>query len=78
MALALGASVARELPRGTLLGEWELPAGVFVMGRVPKIDFEHTASGTKLLRLRRLRLALLSSAVFGVIAAGVYLAWRRL
>lgn len=34
MALALGI----EFKRGVLLGEWELPAGVTVLGRVPIID----------------------------------------
>jgi hypothetical protein len=52
MALALGI----EFKRDVLLGEWELPAGVTVLGRVPVIDpspaFLSKATGTPASRPR--------------------------
>jgi polysaccharide biosynthesis transport protein len=41
LSLALGASLAflLELKRNTLLGEWELPADVLVIGRIPQMQF---------------------------------------
>jgi uncharacterized protein involved in exopolysaccharide biosynthesis len=37
LALALGFVIGRELLQNRILGEWELPAGVIVLGRVPQI-----------------------------------------
>jgi len=41
MGLLFGVAAAfgRELNRNVVLGEWELPANVVILGRVPKIDF---------------------------------------
>jgi len=38
LLLALVVSVGRELKKNTLLGEWELPPGVVILGRVPTIN----------------------------------------
>ena len=51
-------AVVKELKNGCLLGEWELPAHVAAIGRVPHIDYVPAG-----VRPRRLRLALVSSAL---------------
>jgi polysaccharide biosynthesis transport protein len=38
LALGISLALAREMRKNVLLGEWELPAGVVVLGRVPNID----------------------------------------
>ncbi len=74
--IGLSFAVVRELKSGSLLGEWELPANVPAIGRVPHIDF--VASGSKPGLLRR---ALVSSAVISlalVVVIGFYFAWSRM
>jgi len=68
-------AVVKELKGGSLLGEWELPAHVAAIGRVPRIEFVPTA------RPRRLRMALVSSALISltvVVVVGLYFAWSRM
>jgi len=43
LVIALLACLGLELRNRTVLGEWELPPGTVVLGRVPVIDM--TASG---------------------------------
>jgi polysaccharide chain length determinant protein (PEP-CTERM system associated) len=77
LALAAAYPLARELKRDAFLGEWELPAHVVAIGRVPLISFAAASSAGA----RLLRRALVSSAVIsvlGVIAVGLYVAWNRL
>jgi succinoglycan biosynthesis transport protein ExoP len=38
LLIGLAVGLGRELKRGRLLGEWELPPGVAIMGRVPWIE----------------------------------------
>jgi len=74
--IGLSFAVVRELKSGSLLGEWELPANVPAIGRVPHIDF--VASGSKPGFARR---ALVSSAVISlalVVVIGFYFAWSRM
>ena len=74
--IGLSFAVVRELKSGSLLGEWELPAHVPAIGRVPHIDF--VASGSKPGFVRR---ALVSSAVISlalVVVIGFYFAWSRM
>jgi polysaccharide biosynthesis transport protein len=69
-------AVVKELKRGCLLGEWELPAHVAAIGRVPRIDFVPAGA-----RPGRLRTALVSSAVISlglVVVVGLYFAWSRM
>jgi hypothetical protein len=76
LLIGLAYAVVKELKRGCLLGEWELPAHVAAIGRVPRIDF--VRSGT---RPGRLRTALVSSAVISlalVVVVGLYFAWSRM
>ena len=44
LLLGLAVGFGRELQQGALLGEWELPAGVPVLGRLPYIDIVAGAS----------------------------------
>src|SRR5262249_42718726 len=37
IALALAFAIVKETKKNTILGEWELPSGVTVLGRVPFI-----------------------------------------
>jgi hypothetical protein len=80
IVLALG----RELRNNTILGEWELPKGVPVLGRIPRIvpavappsPDEQLSRGVA---RRRLRLALIwSSALVVVLAAAAGLYFRGL
>jgi len=69
-------AVVKELKSGCLLGEWELPAHVAAICRVPHIDYVPTSA-----RPGRLRLALVSSALISltlVVAVGLYFAWSRM
>ncbi len=69
-------AVVKELKGGSLLGEWELPAHVAAIGRVPRIEFVPTGR-----RPRRLRMALVSSALISltvVVVVGLYFAWSRM
>lgn len=78
LAIGMAFAVGKELKRNCLLGEWELPEHVAAIGRVPHIEFQ--TQGDAAPPRRRWKLALVSSAVIsliGVIAVGVYLAWKR-
>ena len=75
LVLGLAASIGRELQSGVLLGEWELPAGTAILGRVPRIeptirdmeDHDEPASGKREPASAH-RFAILSSAVLSVLA----------
>ena len=74
LALGFAFAIGMELRRNRLLGEWELPAGVVTIGRVPVIDFSSPTGKGR-------HVALLSSALLsliGIVAAGLYYAWHRL
>jgi hypothetical protein len=84
LLISLATAAARETRRGVLLGEWELPADVVVMGRVPWIEIEvdgSTSSNGRRARNKWLpwkwRLALLSSAVISLVcgSAAIYSGW---
>jgi hypothetical protein len=86
--LAAALAFGRELKKGFLLGEWELPAGIPILCRVPWIELgipapeEGTPEPTSAPpRSRQWRFALVSSAVLSLLvalaAAGYYLKWIR-
>jgi polysaccharide chain length determinant protein (PEP-CTERM system associated) len=84
LVLGLVVGLGNEFKKATLLGEWELPKSTTILGRLPYIEInpgtaEHRLHGDKR-RTRKLRLAILSSAVLsllGIIVAGLYLVSRR-
>jgi len=39
LLFGVAAAFGRELKRNVVLGEWELPADVVILGRVPRIEF---------------------------------------
>jgi len=86
LVIGLGFGVGREFKQDVLLGEWELPQGLVVLGRLPYIEIPMTnesdsaEAGGEPRRNRKRRLVVVSSAVLcllGVIGAGVYLFWQR-
>ena len=81
LGLLLGVALGfgKELQAATLLGEWELPAGTNILGRLPHIKLAppetRTVSGTK--KRSKLKLAILPAALvalLGLVIAGVHLA----
>jgi hypothetical protein len=84
LVLGLVVGLGNEFRKATLLGEWELPVGTTILGRLPYIEIQPANKTDRRSqdggRTRRRRLAILSSAVLsllGIIAAGLYLASRR-
>jgi succinoglycan biosynthesis transport protein ExoP len=89
LLLGLIIGIGRQLSQNTILGEWELPAGVPVLGRVPLIapgseddhPPDHDAVKRKKAAAGKWRLALVSSSLLLVLgtalAAGLYFGhWR--
>lgn len=88
VVLGLGLAAATETKKNAVLGEWELPEGTPVLGRVPYIepprrkrraggDQKNTDKG----KPASWKWVLVSSLVLSLVAtcaAGVYLYWRRL
>jgi succinoglycan biosynthesis transport protein ExoP len=87
LLLGIAAGAALELRQNVVLGEWELPVGVTVLGRLPYIDMTapSVACGPgggmrALFSNRKLRVAVISSALFsllGIAAVGFYLLRSR-
>jgi polysaccharide biosynthesis transport protein len=82
LAFALALPIAKETKKNTVLGEWELPEGLNVLGRVPFIDPDSRSlletAGKQ--RSYRWKWVLLSSIVLSILAscaAGVYFYWER-
>jgi hypothetical protein len=87
LVLGLALGFGKELKSATLLGEWELPSGVTILGRLPHIEITPNDSddaggksphNTKKRSLWRL--AIVSSALvslLGVMAAGLYFVAHR-
>ena len=67
LAVGLLAGFGLELRKAVLLGEWELPQNVLILGRVPVIDMNPSARQTG---GRVLKAALVGCAVVCLIAAG--------
>jgi succinoglycan biosynthesis transport protein ExoP len=83
-ALGMVVAIGKQMIHGALLGEWELPKHVPVLGRIPEIDSSDELKKAKNsrpnLKSRKLRLAVVSSALLlllGVVAAGTYFWWKR-
>lgn len=86
LVLGLALALGREFKESTLLGEWELPSDVTILGRLPYIDVSAAVpsaagpGGEGPTKKRSRKLALVSSAVLsllGVLAAGFYLVSHR-
>lgn len=86
LLIGLVAGFGMEIRQNVILGEWELPADVPVLGRLPYIDMLTPAKPPKFGLLRRvlanpkMRLAVVSSALFsllGIAAVGIYLIRSR-
>jgi hypothetical protein len=83
LGLGIVTAFAIELKKSCLIGEWELPVGTPVLGRVCKIEIpvpDGNGSGIEGSRLRprrNLRLALVSSALLSLLLGVIYFAWKR-
>jgi succinoglycan biosynthesis transport protein ExoP len=81
LTLALAIPIAEETKRNAVLGEWELPEGLNVLGRVPFMDLNREDSPEPAgPRIQRWKWALLSSVILSILAscaAGIYLYWGR-
>lgn len=86
LVIGLAFGLGREFKQNVLLGEWELPQDLTVLGRLPYIEIspadesKTSQEGGKRQRNRKLRLALVSSAILsllGIIGAGIYLFRQR-
>jgi uncharacterized protein involved in exopolysaccharide biosynthesis len=76
LVLAMAAAIGSELKKGILLGEWELPAGVVVLGRVPPIHATREAPVPP--RYTRLIWATALVAVVAcLLGTGVYSGWLK-
>jgi uncharacterized protein involved in exopolysaccharide biosynthesis len=82
LVIGLAFGLGREIKEDVLLGEWELPPHLPILGRLPYIEISLTESagqqpsGGKRFFGRKLRLAVVSSAVvslLAVIVVGIYL-----
>jgi succinoglycan biosynthesis transport protein ExoP len=82
LALALAFPIAKETKKNAVLGEWELPEGLDVLGRVPFIKPDSrglTQNGDSRPTQKR-KWALVSSlvlSILGTCAVGIYLYWGR-
>jgi polysaccharide chain length determinant protein (PEP-CTERM system associated) len=81
LLLGLTLALAREIQGNVFLGEWELPKGVPILGRVPRIQPLGDADVAQR-RRRRMRLAiglsLLALLIVGAVFGAVYLGWIHL
>lgn len=79
LLLAMAVAAGREMKSNVLLGEWELPKNVPVLGRVPNVKLDSAGRGLEGgRRLRRRRLAVVSSALIGILVIGFLLVSHRL
>ena len=72
LALALAFPIAIETKKNAILGEWELPEGVTVLGRVP---FIKPGAGLSSETRRRKWGVISAVALLGTCVAGVYFYW---
>ncbi|MBI1787489.1 MAG: hypothetical protein HYR60_08055, partial [Acidobacteria bacterium] len=77
--LSVVVGIGREIKKGRVLGEWELPAGVPVLGRVPNVQTDSGEEGgpKRPKPGRKARLALVSSAVLSLAVATLYMVWGK-
>jgi succinoglycan biosynthesis transport protein ExoP len=79
LALGIGVltGIGLEMKRNRILGEWELPAGMAVIGRIPTVRSWSSHTTQVRIRLPR-RLFVYSACFFGlaILASAVYLALR--
>ena len=71
MALALALGFLAEFRKNVMLGEWELPKGTAILGRLPYIEISVRSDETKPKRrrwfARKKRLAAASAATLGLL-----------
>lgn len=86
LAFGIALGLGREFQEASLLGEWELPADVSVLGRLPRIEIDQptslgtaTGKGRTQRPKRRWKVAVVSSAVLlaGFIVAVFYVSAHR-
>lgn len=76
LAVGLVLAFGKELRANTVLGEWELPGGTPILGRVPRMGAAGPSSRRK--RPAALILSLLLFLVVSILAAGLHFGWGGL
>jgi succinoglycan biosynthesis transport protein ExoP len=76
LVLSLGFWLFCDIRKNQLLGEWELPDGAVVLGRVPYLVIPPSAGGDRFFK-RGLVTASVTVAALGIASATAYLAWIR-
>jgi len=82
LLIGVAFALAREFKQDVLLGEWELPPSLPVLGRLPYIKIPSTIGSAKAplagdeTRRSKLRWAMVSAAVLSVLGV-IYLFWQR-
>lgn len=81
LALALVFPIVAETKKNAVLGEWELPEGLNVLGRVPFIEPTPlglpTAGGKRRSQKWKWLVSSVVLSILATCAAGVYVYWRR-
>lgn len=77
LVLGMILGVGLELRRGILLGEWELPAGVVVIGRVPPISITPLPVAGRTRRPLMWCAAAAVSLVICLVGTGLYKGWLK-
>jgi protein tyrosine kinase modulator len=74
LALSLGFWLFCDIRKNKLMGEWELPDGIVVLGRVPDLLL---AEGGGILSLRLVTVSAAVIAALSVASVAAYLIWMR-
>jgi hypothetical protein len=74
LALSLGFWLFCDIRKNKLMGEWELPDGIVVLGRVPDLLL---AEDGGILSLRPVTISVAIIMALGVASVGAYLIWMR-
>jgi len=76
LVLGVGFWLFCDIRKNKLLGEWELPDGAVVLGRVPHLGIPQDAGAGRFFQ-RGLVTASVTVAALGIASAAAYLAWIR-
>jgi len=76
LVLSVGFWLFSDIRKNKLLGEWELPEGSVVLGRVPNLAINRCTRSGRLFK-RELVTASVAVAALGIVSTAAYLVWIR-